>query len=590
MKNLLTFDVETYDSHDLWDMPPEKFVRLIGYSWSGGPVTITTDLEELRAAIRRADLIIGHNIHAFDLTAVFGKDSTEPLRLARQGKVLDTWVHATLANPAPYIYTDRLGRKRLAAKPEQAKTWFSLDQQAFNLGVVGKLLDLKELAKEFGGFHLIPTDDVRFREYLEQDVRATWLVAVALLRKMPLDGYAKREQLNAAIDAQNSRNGWRIDVAKAQARVAELKAINDKFMAMLVTKYGLPSEGKAPLRTAAGKAAVLAVLESVGVTAKMLPKTPKGAPSLGRLSDLDVQDPAAKELIAALDGIGGLRPLAQAALDSMHLDGKVHPQITTLQRSGRKSTTNPGLTVWTSRGAGAIEKSYFIPNADDEVLVEFDYSQADARIVAAYSGDHLFAQRFAPGADAHMITAYAVWGRDVVDKEPATYREIAKKLGHAYAYRAGARTLAKTAGQPYKVAEQFVNAMRHEYPVVARWQDQVTIEGRNGWVVNAWGRKMMVEKGREWTQAPALYGQSGTREIVVDALIRMPDEILTMLVAQVHDALVFSIPKDRAEEIVATIRSCMETDWEPGDGTGQLIHFPVGVGEAASDWQKASHG
>lgn len=590
MPRLLTFDVETYDSSDLWNVPPETFVRLIGYSFNGGPVTLTTSLDEIRDAIRGADLVIGHNIHAFDLTAVFGQDSTEPLRLARQGKVLDTWVHATLANPAPFMYTDRKGRKRLAAKPEQAKTWFSLDQQAFNLGVVGKTMDLKELAKEFGGFHRIPVDDRRFREYLEQDVKMTWLIAVALLKKMPLDGYAKREQLNAAIDAQNSRNGWRIDEGKAQSRVAELQAINDKFMEMLVTKYGLPSEGKAPLRTKAGKAALLAVLESVGITKEMLPKTPKGQPSLGRLSDLDVQDPAAKELVAAIDGIAGLRPLAQAALDGMHMDGKVHPQITTLQRSGRKSTTNPGLTVWTSRGAGAIEKSYFIPNAADEVLVEFDYSQADARIVAAYSGDWAFAQRFAPGADSHMLTAYAVWGKDVVDADPTKYRTIAKMLGHAYAYRAGARTLSKAAKQPYAVAQQFVAAMEAAYPDVTKWQNRVTAEGRNGWVRNAWGRLMMVERGREWTQAPALYGQSGTREIVVDALIRMPDEILTMLVAQVHDALVFSIPKDRAEEITATIKQCMETDWQPPDGSGQRVHFPVGMGPLAVDWMQASHG
>lgn len=593
MTNLLTFDVETYDSNDLWNIPPEQFVRLIGYSWNGGPVTLTTSLDELKNAISRADLVIGHNIHAFDLTAVYGKDSTEPLRLARLGKILDTWVHATLVNPAPWSYKDRTGRMRLSAKPEQAKTWFSLDNQAYQLGVKGKYLDLKELAKEHGGFHLIPVDDERYRDYLEQDVKMTWLVAVELLKRGPMQGYAKREQLNAAIDAQNSRNGWRIDVAVAEARVQELEALNVKYLSMLSRVYGLPTEGKAPLRTDAGKKAVLAALDSVGITRKMLPKTPKGNPSLGRLSDLDVLSsltPEAQELAAAIDGIAGLRPLAQSALDNMHDDGRVHPQITTLQRSGRKSTTKPGLTVWTSRGAGVIEKAYFIPNRDDEVLVEFDYSQADARIVAAYSGDHDFARRFAPGADAHMITAYAVWGKDVVDSDPVNYRTIAKKLGHAYAYRAGARTLAITAKQSVAVAQQFINAMERAYPLVTQWQNRVTAEGRGGFVRNDWGRVMLVDKGREWTQAPALYGQSGTREIVVDALIRMPEYILKMLVAQVHDALVFSIPKDGADEIVATIEACMTTDWEPSDGTGQRVHFPVEHGPLGDSWQKASHG
>jgi DNA polymerase-1 len=590
MSKVLAFDVETFDAKRLWDMRPEEFVRVSGYTQNGRDVYLTEDLEELRTVIREADLVIGHNIHAFDLIAVFGKDSIEPLEMARAGRILDTWTHATLANPAPTLYTDRRGRKRLAAKPEQAKTWFTLDQQAYSLGLEGKSMDLKELAKEYGGYHLIPTSDSRFREYLETDVRVAWDVAVALLDRLPFTGYAVREQLSAAIDAQNSRNGWRIDVGKAKDRVAEIEAKNAALLEELSTKYGLPTEGKAPLRTIEGKAAVLAALKSVGITEKHLNKTPKGVPSFGKLTEVvEGMSGDAVELATTLATIGGMRPLAQSALDNVHADGKVHPSITTLQRSGRKSTTEPGLTVWTNRGAGAVEKSYFIPNSDDAVLVEFDYSQADARIVAAYSGDTAFAERFEPGADAHMMTAYAVWGKAEVDSDPVKYRDIAKKLGHAYAHRAGAKKLSATAKQPLSVATKFVEAMKKAYPDVSRWQDRVTAEAKaRGYVTNAWGRKMPVEEGREWTQAPALYGQSGTREIVVDALIKMPNEILTMLVAQVHDALVFSLPKERAEELATIIKECMETSWQP-PRRGQRVHFPVGQGPYAMNWQEASH-
>src|SRR5690606_29929401 len=236
-------------------------------------------------------------------------------------------------------------------------------------------------------------------------------IAVKLLQKAPCTGYYLREQLNAAIDAQNSRNGWRVDVDRARARVQELDDQRDRYMRMLSERFGLPTEGKAPLRTKAGKEAVLAALRSVGITEADLPKTAKGAPSLGGSGLVEAaqgRGEAAEELAGAIAAIGGMRPLAQSALDNVHADGKVHPQITTLQRSGRKSTTKPGLTVWTSRGSGSVEKGYFIPNADDEVLVELDYSQADARIVAAYSGDEEFAKRFAPGADAHLLTANAV--------------------------------------------------------------------------------------------------------------------------------------------------------------------------------------
>jgi DNA polymerase-1 len=597
---MLFFDIETHDANLLWDLPADDFFRLGGYAWNSGPVALTASRAELIEQIRRADVVVGHNIHAFDLIAVFGKDSIEPLEMARDGRILDTWTHATLAHPAPSSYVTRAGVQRFARTPEEARSWFALDNQAYQLGVSGKSHDLAELAKEFGGYGEIPVEDPRYRDYLTQDVTATRDVCRRLWRLLPPDAYGRREQFNAAIDAQNSRNGWRVDVDRAKERVRELEEIKRKYMTLLSERYGMPTTGKAPLRTTAGKAAVLAALESVGVSADDLPRTKGGAPSLGGQALLDATVDAsdeARELARAVATIGGLRPLAQSALDHVQGDGRVHPDISTLQRSGRKSTTRPGLTVWTSRGEGAVEKSYFIPNADDEVLVELDYSQADARIVAAYSGDEEFAKRFAPGADAHMLTAWAVWGRDVVGEDrsdPATeeYRQTAKGLGHAYAFRAGPRTLAKTAKQPLTVAEKFVREMQAAYGGVTKWQDKVTREGRRGSVRNAWGRRMIVERDREWTQAPALYGQSGTREIVVDALIRLAERdlsLIRMLVAQVHDALVFSIPRDRADEIVAAIRECMETYWQPPDGSGQRVHFPVGVGPYASDWQEAGH-
>lgn len=608
MQKALFIDVETASADLLWALPPEEMFRLGAYAWGAdGDVVITDDLEEMRRVIREADIVCGHNIHAFDLTVIFGRDSVEPLEMALQDRIYDSWVHAILVHPAPATYVDRKGRRQWVDKPERAKRWYALDEQAYQLGVTRKLLDLGDLAREYGGYDRIPVSDSRYRDYLRQDV----LVAREVARRLcalgdPNNPYTVREQLNAAIDAQNSRNGWRVDVAAARTRVEEIEEINRHYLEMLQRDYGLPTEGKQPLRTKQGKEAVLKALRSVGIDPDELPRTSTGAPQLGGKVLLEAaagRGERAEQLASAIAAIGGLRPLAQSALDHVQPDGRVHPDITCLQRSGRKSTTNPGLTVWTSRGSGAIEKKYFVANADDELLVEYDYSQADARIVAAYSGDPEFAKRFAPGADAHLITAYAVWGEDVVGHEfdehgkpvgrTAHYRQQAKALGHAYAYRAGARTLAKTAKQPLEVAERFVSAMERAYPLVTKWQNRVTREAqRYGYVTNAWGRRMLVDAGREYTQAPALYGQSGTREIVVDALIRMARRdirLIQYLVAQVHDALVFSVPESEMHWARPAIRECMETTWQPPDGSGQAVHFPVGEGSPARNWFEAGH-
>jgi DNA polymerase I len=333
-----------------------------------------------------------------------------------------------------------------------------------------------------------------------------------------------------------------------------------------------------------------------------LPRTKGGGPSLGGQGLIEAakdRSEEAKELAAAIAAIGGLRPLAQSALDAVQPDGKVHADIHTLQRSGRKSTQNPGLTTWSERDEKArVEKSYFIPNADNEVIVEFDYSQADARIVAAYSGDTEFAKRFAPGVDSHLLTAHIVWGEDVVghDKhDPVTsaYRQSAKQQNHAYAYNAGPETLSKQAKVPIETSTLFVNQMRSAYRLVEKWKSRVIKAARRyGFVTGSWGRRMLVQDRREFTQAPALYGQNGTREIVVGGLIRLARRdirLIKMLVAQVHDALVFSIPAAEADDLIKVIRECMETTWQPFDGSGQPVHFPVDNGPAAPDWQAAGH-
>ena len=59
------FDIETHSSDCLFDMVSEEFFRLGGWKWSDqDEVHLTSDLEELKAVLRSADLIVGHNLPA----------------------------------------------------------------------------------------------------------------------------------------------------------------------------------------------------------------------------------------------------------------------------------------------------------------------------------------------------------------------------------------------------------------------------------------------------------------------------------------------------------------------------------------------
>ena len=655
-KGTLIFDVETHSAEQLWSMSPDEFIRLIGYKWAGqDTVVLTEDIDELREQILSARWIIGHNIHSFDLPAVFGVRSNIPLELAMEKRVYDTWTHAVLVNSPPFVYTNRKGQKAKGDSPAAMSKWFSLDEQAYQLGVVGKTHDLKELSKEFGGFGGIPVDDPRYRDYLVGDVNASEAVAKALLSKGPLNEYALREQEIEARKFVISSNGLRVDIPAATKRRDELAARKDTILKELQEHYGLPTEGAAPWGTDEGKRAILAALADHGITpSASWTKTPvweKKKEHLQKVKDkiedmkADIAEwerqlstrelkpvsqrsrtrwiqrdtalieelekeplhPAfglslsgdtlvaltkgtpAEELGTALAELKGQRSLSQLALDSVYPDGYVHPDITMLQRSGRWSTTNPGLTIWTNNGPGAIEKNYFIADSDDDVLIEFDYSNADGCIVAALSGDRKYVERFEPGADSHMINAIAAWGQEEVDKDPKGYRQKAKPLGHGWSYGGRPKGLQKASGLPLETAKSFCDGMDKTFSTLVRWQDRVRNQARrNGYVVNDWGRKMPVEKGREFTQAPALLGQSGTREIICDALLRMPISVLRRVKAQIHDALLMSVPKNKADECRRYVLDLMHTSFKPKSG-GQLLEFPADSGPEGKTWFEAIH-
>lgn len=605
----LTFDIETHERGLMYSMRPEEFVRLIGYAWDDEEPTITTDLEELKDQIYQARWIIGHNIHDFDLRAVFGVYSNIPMQLADEGRVYDTWTHAVLVHPCPYTYTNRFGKGAKGEKPEQMRAWFSLDEQAYQLGVPGKTMALSDLAFEFGnpdlskkerivdGFGKIPVNDPRYQEYLIGDVKASREVAKKLVARGGLNAYALREQRVESRKAAISSNGFKVDIRKATDRVNELKTKRDKIMASLVEKYDFPTEGKQPWRSSVGKEAIKKALRDVGIdegSRPTWPRTKGGDLSLGGEVLISLTEGTeAEELGRALAELMGQRSLAELALKSTYADGKVHPEISMLQKSGRWSTTEPGLTVWTARGDGAIEKSYFIADNNDEVLIEIDLSNADARAVAALSGDKKYAERFEPGADGHLINAWAAWGKDVVgtdknDPVTAMYRQKAKAPGHGWGYKMGPNKMHLTTGLPLDECKTFVNNMNKTFAGVVAWQRKATqFALDHGYVINPWGRKMPVDPGREFTQAPALLGQSATREMVSDALLKMPHHVIRTVKAQIHDALVFSVPKHNWEACRDYLLKFIESFMDPPGG--QRIEFPAGSGPAGANWHEASH-
>lgn len=601
MTGITVFDIETADKIVPWGQSPREFFRIgatrLTDAW------VTDDFDEYRTSLKYllddgANIYSGHNISMFDAPALLRRDAGPWVRkLAKRRQWIDTFWLAPLADPAPWSYVNRDGKPMtIAGEPERMLKFYALDNLAHRYGFPGKVADLKELAKEFGGFGNIPTDEPRYRDYLRGDIQASRHLLTVLAPH--LDDYAWREQRVAAIACQMHCNGFRLDAELAQSVVDAHAARNQRTLTRLAADYDVPLEDakgrprKKPLSTKVGKEALEAAFrdlmgtaidpyeeEGYSVFERVWPRTPGGSWAWGG----EVIMAAAKEhgdaevqaLARDVAEIQGTRTVFQTALDNVHEDGFCHPQIHMLQLTGRSSVTNPGLTVFGKHGGRHLERGIFIPDVlpdevddplDAHVLFAVDLAQMDARAVAALSQDHAYLELFQPGRDSHVEGAQMIWGSKS-SWGGVDYRQLFKKLGHGWNYGMGVPKLAREAGVELSVAEHFDAEMRARFPRLVAWKDEVREQGASlGYVLNGFGRRVSINPDRAFTQAPAGAGQSATRDILLQGALDLDsidERVLEYLKAMVHDEFVLSVRRRDAVEVRDLVVRTLSGEWCP---------------------------
>lgn len=640
MANYVWADCETRNAGLEYSMPPHEFVRLFQWAENDGPVQkmevhTEADIERVRNILRAADYVVFHNGLAADLPWIFGPDSLEPLQMAMQHRVLDTFVIASLVTPAPNRFTAANGHTFVDAdKPGTAMKWLGLENLCYQFGIPGKLGDLKELAKKYNpagtkvadlDFSLIALDDPEFLAYADQDVialKGLFHFLMGKIRELDYDRQYIWDELEcAAAMNRMSQNGILVDQEWAKARIREMDGIREAKMKWLVEEHDFPTEGKAPWASAKGKEVILNVLASYGITEKTVPdwpRTPTGALKLGGEDLLLVTEGFGDEAVEFAETIAtlkGQRSLPQLVLDSMKDDGRVHPSITSLQRSGRWSITRPGVTIFGSNEGRDVDKSIFIASPG-KVLAGFDYSNADPRAMAALSGDVEFARRFTEldpetgkPYDGHNLSGEALFGPEVYysrmkeDGKPLL-RPVAKAAANALNYNVGPLKLAATLNtvirkqkidvEPFTKDDTraMIDQFNASYPWLKKFKDRAAEQGETqGYIVDDWGRRMPIVRERAWTMAPALYGQGAVRNIMRDAilkLVRKGPYYARALRAVIHDELLMELDEDRLEKDIEVVRECMEVTFHPKSLVAIPIRFPVGFGYGRS-WRDANH-
>lgn len=254
--------------------------------------------------------------------------------------------------------------------------------------------------------------------------------------------------------------------------------------------------------------------------------------------------------------------------------GRVHTSYAqAVAATGRLSSTNPNLqNIPIRTDMGKEVRKAFVPRDENHTLLAVDYSQIELRIVASVAEDPGMMEAFHAGIDIHTATAAKVFGVEVADVTK-DQRYKAKSVNFGLIYGQGAFGLAQNLGIKRGEAKDLIDAYFEQFGGVKTYMDDTIKYCReNGYVKTLMGRKRFIPDINSSNQTVVGFAernainapiQGSAADMIKLAMINIHNrfskmDIGTRMLLQVHDELLFDVPKTELEEITALIKEEME--------------------------------
>ena len=254
-------------------------------------------------------------------------------------------------------------------------------------------------------------------------------------------------------------------------------------------------------------------------------------------------------------------------------DGRIHTTYNqALTVTGRLSSSNPNLQNIPIRSeeGNKIRSAFCAMDKENSLILSADYSQIELRLLAHVSGDEHLIHAFTSGEDVHAMTAAKVFGVELKDVTKEMRRR-AKAVNFGIVYGQSKYGLAKSLGITNTEAQEFIDKYFETYPKVKDYMNnEVEFVTQNGYVETAFGRKRYLASElhssnyqiREFAQRAAINQplQGTAADLIKIAMIRVDKAIAgmkTKMIMQVHDELVFEVPKEELEQLKSIILDCM---------------------------------
>ncbi len=240
--------------------------------------------------------------------------------------------------------------------------------------------------------------------------------------------------------------------------------------------------------------------------------------------------------------------------------------------TGRLSSSNPNLqNIPVKTEMGREIRKTFIPEGRDFIFLSADYSQIELRLLAHFSGDANLQSAFSGDEDIHLRTAQEIF--EVLPQTiTADLRRIAKTVNFGIIYGMSVYGLAKELKISRKESQKFINKYFEKYKEVKEYIERsikevcekgytTTLLGRRRYLPNI---KSKNDNLRQFAERIAVNTplQGSAADLIKIAMVKISYELKrkkmkTIMVLQVHDDLLFEVPKKELEETKVLIKKTM---------------------------------
>ncbi|MDE5978059.1 MAG: DNA polymerase I, partial [Turicibacter sp.] len=255
-------------------------------------------------------------------------------------------------------------------------------------------------------------------------------------------------------------------------------------------------------------------------------------------------------------------------------DGKVHTIFNqALTQTGRLSSIEPNLQNIPIRlEEGRMIRKAFVPSEEGWVILGADYSQIELRILAHISNTESLIDAFKHGEDIHKKTAMDVFK---VSEEEMTsdLRRSAKAINFGIIYGMSAFGLSENLNITQKEAKKYIDHYLETYSGIHQYmEDTVKYAKFNGYVSTLFNRRRYIPELTQKNYAIRQFGertamnapiQGTAADIIKKAMIDVYQAMLekrvqSRLLLQVHDELIFEVPKEELELMIELVTQTME--------------------------------